>query len=244
MQALQVTEGGPPEIHFWAPSEHVQWRVKTLLTKEPITIEWLNGLTEDDVLWDVGANMGGYALWAALRRGCKVHAFEPESQNFALLNINIMQNHVNNLVTAWPFCLGRELRIDTLNLTQFLAGGSCHQFGDTQSFSGKDFVPEYRQGSVQVSGLAFGTHHGFPTAVKIDVDGHEPQVVEGIFLALYDKLDRIRTLIVEVNWNRDDHLRMVEKLNKLGFTCDAAQIEAAKRKDGPFENVGETVFAR
>ena len=242
MQILDVTEGGPPPIQFWTPKS-VEWRVKSLLRKEPITIEWLNGLTKDDVLWDIGANMGGYTLWAAVRRGCKVHAFEPESQNFALLNVNILQNHVNDRVTAWPFCLGAHIKIDTLNLTKFVAGGSCHQFGDTKSFSGKDFHPEYRQGSIQISGLSFASHFEYPTAIKIDVDGHEPEVVQGIFMAAHDT-GVIRTLIVEVNWNRDDHLQMVQKLKNLGFTCDEKQIEAAKRPSGPFQNVGETVFAR
>ena len=39
---------------------------KPLLTKEPGTIAWIEGFTEDDVFWDVGANVGLYSLYAGI----------------------------------------------------------------------------------------------------------------------------------------------------------------------------------
>src|SRR5574341_1906084 len=65
-------------IKFFTPNRHCAWRMETLFTKEPDTIEWLRGMKSGEVFYDVGANIGQYALIAA-QRGLNVHAFEPES---------------------------------------------------------------------------------------------------------------------------------------------------------------------
>src|SRR5262245_59555308 len=56
-------------------------RATTLLTKEPGTIAWLDLLPAGSVLFDVGANVGMYSVYAAMARGCAVHAFEPDGAN-------------------------------------------------------------------------------------------------------------------------------------------------------------------
>src|SRR5688572_2023380 len=87
-------------LTFLTPNSHCAWRVQTLYTKEPDTIAWINRMKPGDVLFDVGANMGQYSLLAA-QRGVRVHAFEPEAQNFALLVRNIIVNNLTDPVTAW-----------------------------------------------------------------------------------------------------------------------------------------------
>ena len=64
-------------------------RAKTFLTKEPDTIEWIEKFNEKDVFLDVGANIGIYSLYAA-KKVSKVWALEPESLNYAMLNLNIL----------------------------------------------------------------------------------------------------------------------------------------------------------
>ena len=59
---------------FYGSSRHAVWRYKTLFLKEPETIEWLRALGPDDVLWDIGANVGVYSLYAAIVTGCRVVA--------------------------------------------------------------------------------------------------------------------------------------------------------------------------
>src|SRR5262245_41812198 len=46
------------------------WRARTFFTEEPDTVAWLDGLRPDDVLWDVGANVGLYTIYAAKFRKC------------------------------------------------------------------------------------------------------------------------------------------------------------------------------
>src|ERR671919_62441 len=42
-------------------------RALSLLTKQPGTIQWIDAFVPDSVFWDVGANIGVYSLYAALR---------------------------------------------------------------------------------------------------------------------------------------------------------------------------------
>ena len=49
---------------FLHPNLQTKWRVDTLLSKEPVTIEWLNKIRSNEILLDIGANVGMYSIWA------------------------------------------------------------------------------------------------------------------------------------------------------------------------------------
>ena len=51
-------------------------RAATMLTKQPATIEWIDRFQPGSVFWDIGANVGVYTLYAALRGDTRVVAFE------------------------------------------------------------------------------------------------------------------------------------------------------------------------
>src|SRR5262245_565967 len=50
-------------------------RARSVLTKQPATIEWIDRFHPNSVFWDVGANVGVYTLYAAMRADTKVVAF-------------------------------------------------------------------------------------------------------------------------------------------------------------------------
>ena len=81
------------ELIFDSNEELHYYRASTVSTKEPETLEWINGFNETDVLYDIGANVGVFSLYAALHRNCDVYAFEPESKNYACLHNNIYLNN-------------------------------------------------------------------------------------------------------------------------------------------------------
>ena len=72
-------------IDLLVTSEIEHYRADTYASKEPDTLDWLDAeLNDEDVFFDIGANIGVYSLYAAaLNAGCRVFAFEPEAQNFA-----------------------------------------------------------------------------------------------------------------------------------------------------------------
>ena len=92
---------GEKNVRFHCDGELAKYRAETLLTKEPYTIEWIDGFQPDDVLLDIGANIGAYTIYAAAVRGLRVIAIEPSTENFANLCRNIRENNVGHLV--YPF---------------------------------------------------------------------------------------------------------------------------------------------
>lgn len=96
--SIQKTDFG--EIKFFCPGELTEWRARTLLTKEPETIEWINTFSQTDTFWDIGSNVGMYSLYAALK-GLLVLSFEPSPSNYYLLNRNIEINKMDDKISAY-----------------------------------------------------------------------------------------------------------------------------------------------
>lgn len=66
-------------------------------------------LKNGDIVFDVGANIGLFSLWATQQYGSiHIYAFEPVPILFEALNKNFQQIDHNNRLKAFPFGLGRE----------------------------------------------------------------------------------------------------------------------------------------
>lgn len=227
-------------ITFLTPNQHCAWRVQTLYTKEPDTIAWIRNMERGEVLYDVGANMGQYSLLAA-QRGVRVHAFEPESQNFALLVRNIILNEMSPLITPWPIALSDHMSLDLLHLSSMIAGGSCHAYGESIDFHGDHKTFPFSQGSMSTTLDHFTAKYGPATHIKIDVDGFEHLVVKGGFVTL----QKCKTVLIEINTAYPQHMVLVEQMvSDFGFNYDHAQAEESRRKEGPFKGVGNIIFYR
>ncbi|HKA39705.1 MAG TPA: FkbM family methyltransferase [Burkholderiales bacterium] len=229
---------------FATPTLFTKWRVDSLLEKEPITLRWIAGCAAGEALVDVGANVGMYSIWAAKTRGMMVYAFEPEAQNYALLNRNIALNSLDAQVKAYCLALSDRAGYSELHLSTHQLGGSCHSLGERVDFKHEPMRPVYSQGCIaaRLDDLVAQGVVPMPEHVKIDVDGFEPKVIAGARKVLADR--KLRSLLIETNRNLADHMQMVAELESLGFRYDPAQVAAAERKEGPFKGVAEYVFQR
>lgn len=108
-QGLALTFAVPNKLNFF--------RVDSFSAKEPETLEWIDGIPQGSVLWDIGANIGLYTCYAAKARGCRVVAFEPSVFNLELLARNISLNGLTSNVTIISLPLIDALTISTLNMT-------------------------------------------------------------------------------------------------------------------------------
>jgi FkbM family methyltransferase len=229
-------------VYFSTPNLMTAWRVESLFTKEPDTIEWIGEFPRDAVLVDIGANVGMYTIWAAKTRGARVFAFEPESQNFALLNRNIVRNEVGDLVVAYCASLSDTVGFGRLALSGLMYGGSGNQYSTTAKIASKHKL--YLQGSYSstLDTLVEQALIPVPTHIKIDVDGIEPKIVNGARQTFADK--RLQSVLIEVDTNRDDHWEMVDLMLELGFDFSQEQVDRAQRTEGPNKGIGNYVFRR
>lgn len=240
-----VLKQGDVRVVYSAHDPVLQWRIDNLFVKEPITMAWIASMRSGAVLYDVGANVGMYTVWAAATRGVRVHAFEPESQNYAVLNENIVANGLSERVRAYCLAIGMEERLDVLHLSKFSPGGSCHTFGANLDFSLRERpATAHQQGALCVTLDSLVQHYGLPPPeyLKVDVDGLEHHVMAGAKTLLQS--GSIRSILIEINRNLPEHQHVVSGLEAMGYRYRPEQVESAVRKSGAFTNVGEYLFER
>lgn len=229
---------------FATPSTTTRWRVESIYKKEPWTLEWLDSFQPGEIMVDCGANVGMYTIWAAVTRSVQVFAFEPEAQNFAILNRNIHLNNLKSSVKAYCMGLSDTSGLFDLHMADMRIGGSCHSVGEPLDFEHKPMQSMFIQGCVAgtLDDLVMSKALPVPNHIKIDVDGFEPKVIAGARETL--AIPEVKSLLIETNQNLTDHREMVLELNGMGFKFDAAQVHRAERKDGIFKGVAEYVFRR
>jgi FkbM family methyltransferase len=211
-------------LHFHAVSPSTHWRVDHFFDAEPDTLQWLARMRPDEVLFDVGANVGTYSITAAKAHGARVLAFEPEALNYASLNRNIAFNGCENAVTAYCLAIAEGLKIDRFYLFGHGEGHAMHAFGAPRHAAegnGSDlaqFPPCFVQGAVSLSIDAL-IANGLPSPryLKVDVDGIEPLVIKGA-RHLIETADQL-SILVEANPSIGDHKTMLEWIESAGLRC-------------------------
>jgi len=167
--------------HLILYAEHgASWRYDTLLEKEPETIEWIDTFQPGDTLWDIGANVGIYSVYAGVK-GIRCFAFEPHFANYHQFCFTVAINGLQDVVT--PLCLAFSDRksVAELNLASLEVGTSMSNFGAALDFRGQPFQPAFRQGMIGYDIDSFIEDFGaeVPDHIKIDVDGIELAIVAG-----------------------------------------------------------------
>ncbi|MBQ4861991.1 FkbM family methyltransferase [Pseudoalteromonas sp. MMG013] len=214
------------KVQFAIPTHHAWGRAEYCLSAEPQTIQWIKELKEDDILWDVGANVGTYTLLAAKLTGAKCISFEPESGNYYLLNKNISLNKLGCKITAYNLAIAEHIGFTSLYLNWETPGASMNAVDkpiniyDSNDPDGrKEFEPAFRQGIAvtTIDDLVYNQHFSPPSFLKIDVDGVEPAILQGAMKLLAS--GKCRSCLIEVSKFEDDHLNMLNTMKKLGFTA-------------------------
>src|SRR5687767_4106183 len=212
MEARAAIPGG--ELTFFAPTPLLRARATGMLEKEPDTIAWLDQLPADAVLWDIGANVGVFALYAAARRGCTVLAFEPSAANYAVLTRNIQRNRLADRARAYCIAFSRQTSLGVLNLDSPAPGTAMSQFGEPGDRSRYSTSPHtFAHGMVGFSIDDFMSHFNppRPTHIKMDVDGLEWEILQGAASALSHP--QLRSMVVELSvTNEPERQRAIEFL--------------------------------
>lgn len=231
-------------LKYAAVNKTTLWRIKTLSSKEPMTIAWIEAFDPGAVFYDIGANVGMFSVFAAVHRNAQVYAFEPEAQNYALLNQNTLLNKVQDRIISYNVALSDELKVDCLFLSEMAVGGSCHSFGADVGFDLKSKEADFRQGAIGMpldQLVALGKLPP-PRYMKVDVDGFEHLVCAGARQIFAN--EALKEICIELNPALPEHRDVMAQLAECGFAYDQAEADKAARKDGLFQGVGEFFFRR
>lgn len=124
-----------------------------------------------DTVVDVGANIGFYTIYFSKAVGPQgtVLAFEPDPENIKLLRENVKLNRCTN-VKIFPFALGNADTTEKLFL--------CSENKGYQSLADLAHTGQYIEIGVKEARTALAGYN--PTIAKIDVEGAEPLVWQGM----------------------------------------------------------------
>jgi FkbM family methyltransferase len=186
-------------------------RAMTMLTKQPATIEWIDRFRPNSVFWDVGANVGIYTLYAALRGDTSVVAFEPAAVNYFLLAANCEVNKLDGCVQCLLAGLGSERTVARLEVSQFASAQSF-------SFRGKKKrAYEGRQSAFVFSMDQLVEEFGLPCPnyIKVDVPGLTCPIIEGGMRTL--RRPEVREIHLEASEDSTGGRRIIEMLRASGL---------------------------
>lgn len=185
------------KLKFAAPNSLCDWRARTFSTKEPETLEWIDSIPEGSILWDVGANIGLYSVYAAKKRKCMVWAFEPSVFNLELLARNIFANGLKDQVCIVPVAFSDRLGASPLHLTTTEWGGALSTFGQDFGWDGKIIrkVFEFKTMGLRMEDALQRLAIPQPDYIKMDVDGLEHMILKGGICVLKN----IKGILIEIN---------------------------------------------
>jgi FkbM family methyltransferase len=157
-------------------------RVTTFSSEKPV-LEWfIHQIKSSDVVWDIGANIGTYSLFASSFAE-QVVAFEPHPAN-----INRLQENANL----------NKSDIDIRSIALSDEEGTAH-LDVSKEHAGAGGGSVSAEGSYEISLKKGDEIIPRPDLVKIDVEGHEFRALKGMTQALQN----VRCVLIELHENDD-----------------------------------------
>ncbi|WKD51445.1 FkbM family methyltransferase [Microbulbifer spongiae] len=158
---------------IFLPNKDTDYIQKKIFTEGlPYELEMLRGMASymspGDLVLDVGANVGNHTLYLAKIAGCQVLSFEPNESLCNAINNSLVYNKLNSKVVV--HCVGVGSKPGKAHFKQF----------DENNLGGQSLViGNELEDSIQVirlDGLDLDQHI---SAIKVDVEGMELEVLEG-----------------------------------------------------------------
>ena len=183
-------------------------------------------LKPGQTILEVGANIGYYALLEASVIGETGHiiAVEPGPKNLALLKRNIALNSLGQIIKPYHAAVSNSRGPIRLSLSE---ASNCHRVRSAQGNNGAGAYVEVpgTTGDVLIEEL-LGSD-GRVDVIRMDVEGHEVQVLQG----LEKTLSSNQPLIIYIEIHPDliraeagdsEYQRFLSQLQSYGFRLDAA----------------------
>ena len=238
-------------IRFFAPNYVTNRLVDEFFTKEPETIDWIDSFKENEnkiIFWDIGANIGIYSIYAALKHSnIDVISFEPSTSNLRILSRNISINKLEEKIKINQFPLSnKENKYSIFREEKFIEGTALHTWGENFNFEGKTFEPanNYKIYGTSINYLLDNKILEIPDYIKIDVDGIEHLILEGGDKFLNN--EKVKSLLIEINENfKEQYYNILNLMNKYKFkVLHKKHNEDIFNKESKFGNTYNYLFIK
>lgn len=213
---IKVDIGGGIEAVFRTGHGRLVWHARTILGEERLMIEWLDSFDNDDVFFDIGANIGKYTIYAALKhKDLRAFCLEPELNNIQTIYENLYFNDLLGRCVIVPYGVSDKEALEPFHIREMTKAGALNNIGSASPYEidrSRSFVSH----AFCIALDSFIERYGLPspTKVKIDVDGNEYRVLCGMKEALKRS---VKELYIELDVKFSDHRRAIALLEECGF---------------------------
>jgi FkbM family methyltransferase len=193
-------------------SNDLEYDLRTrAFSKEPETVKWIEDVfSQNSVLYDIGANIGAYSLIAAKTgKFEKIYAFEPVPTTYQNLVKNVLLNNADQVIPL-NVAISNKLGISKFGLESLKAGGARHS-----GLLNSDDLIQINVLCLDLNVLVSQIGLSLPTHVKIDVDGAELYVLEGIRSAFISQ--NVKSVLIEVDTNSLEAEKIFEFFEEYSF---------------------------
>lgn len=216
MRTAKIGLGGK-NLRYHVSNVFLNGRFQYFYLQEPGLLRLISRIGKDDIFLDIGANVGIFAIAAAVTKGCRVFAVEPFSFNFNELGKNISLNGAGDRVTALQVAISDMTAERGLSHGAAYIGAASQTFDepsgrDTRNGEASESVKGYRLDDLIAAGMI-----AFPTHMKIDVDGTEHGIIAGMPKTLSDW--RLRSIRLEIRLDDARNAEALRRIESAGFDC-------------------------
>jgi FkbM family methyltransferase len=212
------------DMDYWVMPRYRQHYLNE--SYEPFSLKLIkNFLGPESTLLDIGAHYGAYSIYAASKTGSKVIAIEPVNENFELLNENVKANRLEKKIKTFNVAASNEEGVAEFHIpwASDSAGFHKHPLADTIK---KQTVIVKR-----IDNLTAGKKIDF---IKIDTEGHEINVLQGLRKTLSDNPSSV--LLIEANpmtlkaagYTLEELISEISELKKEIYVVDEANFTLSR----------------
>lgn len=209
-------EIGGSVLRFYVPNDFIAFGLRYFFANEPGLLRLISTIRREDVFLDIGANIGGFSILAAVTRGCRTFAVEPFSANYRELLRNVSLNNAKDRVTPLQVAISDATREGSLSFKSEIVGAASQAFDVEDDNANPEAQRVERIQGYRLDDLIADGRIDFPNHIKIDVDGTEHRVIAGMPDTLADP--RLRSIRLEIRVEDPRNAEALRNIEAAGFS--------------------------
>jgi FkbM family methyltransferase len=176
-------------------------------------------INSEDIVYDLGANVGVFTMWALKSNAKQMYAFEPT--NYLIPYLQKTFNSENNRVTIYDKAITGCNEIKQFNMGRHSVSNSLYT-----DLGNPDAVDVH---CINLEQFINENNLQYPTLVKVDIEGSEYEMFDN----LTDKfIQSVKTWIVEFHYNYENKAEnIIHRLLDLGFNIEMKKDNVLKNHE-------------